>query len=317
MKRLVYRDGHAALRNFLPPEVISTLRSELMKIGEDESRTLEAYRQKIIVAVSDSDKSKGFNLAMNCQNVKECKQALQRLGVSSDNLPFLQYFNCWRHVPVVEDFCKSPHMARTAAQLLNVESVKLYQDSLFHKRKNDGQTPWHSDARMAPFDTSNLITFWIPLQDVPADGSGLSFVSKSHADFALAYWNEIDGEEYQRLDQRYSGVKHIFDHMPLQIGDVTVHSGWTLHCASEGNKDTDRYAFAISYVDSKAEIREDVPGVGVKIKSKKLKRGQQDNSGLRDDEDIASYADWIGEVSPRHFFKHRLVPIVWPQQRRK
>ena len=83
-------------------------------------------------------------------------------------------------------------MAEAASILLNTPTIRLYQDSLFVKRVGDGWTPWHVDARMAPFDTPNMITFWVPLQSVPTPkkgGTGLRFVDGSHSDFALPYWN--------------------------------------------------------------------------------------------------------------------------------
>ena len=63
------------------------------------------------------------------------------------------------------------------------KSVRLYQDALFVKRSGDGPTRWHSDLNMAPFDTNDFVTCWIPLQKVPSQsdgGSGLSFASGSH-----------------------------------------------------------------------------------------------------------------------------------------
>ena len=65
--------------------------------------------------------------------------------------------------------------------LLNAHTVRLYQVSLFHERTGDGWTPWHSDARTAPFDTSKMITFWIPLRRVPSPeegGTGLLFANR-------------------------------------------------------------------------------------------------------------------------------------------
>ena len=39
--------------------------------------------------------------------------------------------------------------------------------------------------------------------------------------------------------------------MPLNMGDVTAHSGWTLHCAdaADNMEVKDRYAFSITFVD--------------------------------------------------------------------
>jgi hypothetical protein len=47
---------------------------------------------------------------------------------------------------------------------------------------------------MAPFDSNDFLTIWIPLKPVPPQeegGSGLTFASGSHRDFALAYCKKV------------------------------------------------------------------------------------------------------------------------------
>jgi serine/threonine protein phosphatase PrpC/ectoine hydroxylase-related dioxygenase (phytanoyl-CoA dioxygenase family) len=280
------RNGHAALRSFLAPELIQKLRDDLVEYSS--SRTLQAYQQKVEVAQS-------AKMASKCTTVEACIEALIDVGIPAESLPFLQHFNAWKSVVSARSVAKSARLAHAAATLLDVPSVRLYQDSIFHKRPGDGPTPWHSDARMAPFDTSKIITFWINLQPVPdqeVGGTGLVFADGSHADFALPYWNGIDGREYERLEERYSETSH---HMPMKVGDCTVHAGWTLHCADEAIDE--RIAYAVTFVDSKAEVRE----VAFASKSK------------GDDEDKWSYSNWIEEVPPRRVFRHPAVPIVWPK----
>ena len=226
----------------------------------------------------------------------------------------------------VEALCKSPLLASTASQLMGIPRVRLYQDSLFVKRYLDGKTPWHIDARMSPFDTQHFITFWIPLQDIPSDGTGLVFVSKSHSDMALPYWNEVDvSEEYTRLEERY-GVSDDDSlttkyYMPTKMGDVTVHSGWTLHCSDanqrtdkSGKARSDRYALAITYVDARAEVREGVFDSINRLNGKQVQGKAVSSSYRGDDEDTSSFLPWIRDVKPRSQFSHDLVPLVWPTQ---
>jgi ectoine hydroxylase-related dioxygenase (phytanoyl-CoA dioxygenase family) len=284
------RNGSAALRSFFDPDAIRLVRSDL--IAYSEKKKMEAWRQKVEVASNDPI------LGHRCRTVAECKEELATLGVEVDNLPFLQYFNTWRDVASVKKLCYS--LGQTASVLLDVPAVRLYQDALFEKRAGDGPTPWHTDARMAPFDTTNMLTFWIPLQDVSKHGTALLFVPKSHNDFALPFWNEFDGPEYDRLEERYNNKS--LHYMPLNLGDLTVHSGWTLHCADGNDSSEDRLALAISYVDARAEIRETA-----------MNFSPSTGGGYGDNEDQWSYREWVGQVPVRKpFGTHPLVPIVWP-----
>lgn len=289
------RNGHCVLRKHVKTALLNGIRNDLEKYAKENE--VSAWRQKVEVA-------SGNQSLAACETVEDCIQELSRLGISWDRLPFLQYFNTWRALPTVKQLAYD--LAETAAILLDVPSVRLYQDSFFWKRSNDGPTPWHTDARMAPFDTSNMLTIWIPLHDIPVDGSALHFVSKSHADFALPFWSPYVGgenteKEWTALDERYQHHETV-DYMPLAMGDITVHSGWTLHCADSQDANTsntasanDRLALAISYVDARAPVRKNVLS--------KADHG--------DDEDQWSYVDWVREVLPGQPFEHPLVPVVW------
>ncbi len=332
------RNGHAVLRSTIPKPILRQVKNELLRYSKGEE--LKAWRQKVEVL------TKSVDLATSCSSIQECKSILsqqqQQQNASDLQIPFLQHFNTWRKCPSVTKLVTSPYLSHIASQLLDVPYIRLYQDSLFHKRSGDGPTPWHSDARMAPFDTSSMITFWIPLDDIPPvedGGTGLWFVDKSHVDFALPFWNPVpkcddvgagagagDGPNsgddpddiYERLEERYGGEDSIKHYMPIDVGDFTVHAGWTLHSANGGptmideddnmhnnsNMGMDRYALAITYVDAKAEVRRDA--------QRRSHGDSKDDSYLGHDEDRESYRDWIDEVSPRQYFEHHLVPIVWP-----
>lgn len=296
------RKGHAVFRNLIPSQTLCHIKSDLVKYANLQE--LAAWQQKVEVALSLSK----MEVQRRYTTIDACRDILQKYSKDGIvQLPFLQHFNTWRSIPSVQKLVTSSPsshggsspLVHYAKVLMDVSNVKLYQDSLFHKRKNDGPTPWHSDARMAPFDTSKMITFWIPLDNVPRmedGGTGLLFVNGSHSDFALPFWNiDREGGEYNRLEQRYGGAKGVEHYMPMSVGDVSAHAGWTLHSANGGMgaDGTDRYALAVTYVDAKAEIRQDAV-----------------NSIMGHDEDRRSYEDWVQEVQPRSYFEHPLVPTL-------
>ena len=201
-KQLDYsRNGHTVLRSFIPQQTIEQLKAEIVPYAK--SQALAAWRQKVEVQLADSSdeyyRQNSQSIANGLEDIEDCKDMLESLGIMNGDLPFLQFFNTWRandsNTPTVRQLCLSSYMAQAASILMDSPTVKLYQDSLFHKRAGDGWTPWHSDSRMAPFDTSKMITFWIPLQKVPTPengGTGLLFVNYSHSDVSCScvmYWS--------------------------------------------------------------------------------------------------------------------------------
>ena len=50
------------------------------------------------------------------------------------------------------------------------------------KRQGDGPTHWHSDLGMAPLDTNDFVTMWLPLQ------VGDYNVSKCNRIYHVAMW---------------------------------------------------------------------------------------------------------------------------------
>jgi hypothetical protein len=86
------------------------------------------------------------SIASNMKTVEECQDLIESLGLESTDLPFLQHFNTWRaeNATTVKKLCLSAYLAQSASVLLDTPTVRLYQDSLFHKRRGDGWTPYHS-----------------------------------------------------------------------------------------------------------------------------------------------------------------------------
>lgn len=155
------RKGHAVLRSFLPANIIQSLRSELLPYVE--LHQLEAWKQKVEVQLADSSDSyhrqNARSIASKFKTVEDCRDLIESLGLDSKDLPFLQHFNTWRAVnanaPTVRKLCLSAYLAQSASMLLDSPTVRLYQDSLFHKRPGDGWTPYHSVSRypFAPVTT--------------------------------------------------------------------------------------------------------------------------------------------------------------------
>jgi hypothetical protein len=147
------RRGHAVLRSFLPTHVIHNLRSELLSYVKYNE--LQAWRQKVEVQLTDSSDSyyreNARFIAQKMKTINECQDMMESLGLEASDLPFMQHFNVWRNInadaPMTRELCLSSYMAQSASILLDSPTVRLYQDSVFHKRPGDGWTPYHSVSK--------------------------------------------------------------------------------------------------------------------------------------------------------------------------
>lgn len=262
-------------------------------------RALEAHRQKARVLLGDETVRRAEAAAGG--NDKLTLAALQRAleAVDPDAIPFMQLFNLWPHLENVAALLRSPEIAGTAAQLLGAtptQRVRLYQDSVFLKQPGHGATHWHSDLCMAPLDTNDLVTCWLPLQPVAAvkdGGSGLIFASGSHRDVGLHYWHPTGHDASSRGYAEGSGGA-------LAPGDATWHHGWLLHAAAPNDADAPRLALAASFFLDGAR----------RFKSSKAQRAL----AAEHDEDAESYAPWLKEVKPGACARHARLPVVWPQK---
>ena len=90
---------------------------------------------------------------------------------------------------MLKSVCAKPKHLDFMVCIVDPYCCSQCQDCIFLKEPGFTQTNWHSDLRMAPFDTNALVTVWIPMRPIEAEeDSGLLFAEGSHRDFALPFW---------------------------------------------------------------------------------------------------------------------------------
>jgi len=160
---------------------------------------------------------------------------------------FTQRMNLWRAHPEIEQLVRSKRLAKLAADLMQVDGVRLYHDQALFKEAHGGFTPWHVDQFYWPLSNNNTITLWIPLQAVSVNMGPLAFAAGSHkampeqaADLAISDKSE------QLLDSLMQDFDYIDE--PFSLGEVSFHSGWTCHRANGNKSVKTRAAFTIIYM---------------------------------------------------------------------
>jgi hypothetical protein len=274
------RCGHCALPGLMSAQAMAALAQAVD--AEVARNVLDGYRQKVEVLFG----------AEAAAAVDTVDRAIAKLdGV---DLPFLQFFNLHQTVPAVADVALSETLGRVAADLLGVDAVRLYQDSVFWKRGGDRATPWHADCSMMPVD-GPVVTIFLPLRTLAAGkhAPSLRFASGSHRDVGAAYWYGLRagaGEPSVDLSARYPEEGH----GAVALGGATAHHGFTLHCSPGIPKGSrDRRALSLCYVAAGARV---------------LPKKQQ---AMMATEDSWSYMRWLPKAKAGKPVKHPLLPIVF------
>jgi ectoine hydroxylase-related dioxygenase (phytanoyl-CoA dioxygenase family) len=160
---------------------------------------------------------------------------------------FTQRMNLWRDHPEIKELVRSKRLAKLAADLMQVDGVRLYHDQALFKEAHGGYTPWHVDQFYWPLSNNNTITLWIPLQAVSADMGPLAFAAGSHKAMPeQAAELAISDKSEQMLDT----LMQEFDYIdaPFDLGEVSFHSGWTCHRADGNTSNQTRAAFTLIYM---------------------------------------------------------------------
>ncbi len=160
---------------------------------------------------------------------------------------FTQVTNLWQKSEIVKNFVFRNDLAQIAAQIMGVEGVRLYHDQALFKEAGGGATPWHVDQVYWPLDTINTCTFWIPLQKTPSEMGTLSFAVGSH--LKAGGRDMVISDESEKFFSSYvqeSGFEISADE--FELGDISVHSGWTVHHAGPNQTDQIREVMTIIYM---------------------------------------------------------------------
>lgn len=170
---------------------------------------------------------------------------------------FLQVMNLWRKDSAAKQFIFGKRLAKIAADLLQVERVRLYHDQSLCKEPGGGLTPAHADQFYWPLSSDRTVTAWIPLQAVPQNMGPLGFYKGSHhEDFGRDL--EISDESEAQITTSMERRGFEFDVSPFDLGEVSFHSGWTFHRAGPNLSTTPRSVMTMIYMDADIRVIEPV-----------------------------------------------------------
>jgi hypothetical protein len=216
------RDGHALLRGLLSPDEVAPYREAIGEVILDHAATLPPLDERDFTGRA-----------------------------------FLQVVNIWETDERVRRLTQAPRLARVAADLLEVDAIRLFWDQALYKEPGGGITPWHQDSTIMPLlDTDAVGTIWIPLVEVP---DGLEFASGSHREGNLSTLERFADDFSERSEDYYTRLirergYRLSSPGPMRAGDATFHHGWTVHRAPAWEGPGQREIMCVIYVADGATL---------------------------------------------------------------
>lgn len=167
---------------------------------------------------------------------------------------FLQLFNLWELDASIQNLVFSKRLAGIAAQLMEVEGVRLYHDQALFKEAGGGITPWHADQYYWPLSSDKTVTAWIPLQQTTLKMGPLEFSAGSQVITEgrnLSIGDTSENEIQKRL--RVTDFEHVIE--PFDAGEISFHSGWIFHRAGANSSEQMRKVMTVIYMDKNMTLK--------------------------------------------------------------
>jgi ectoine hydroxylase-related dioxygenase (phytanoyl-CoA dioxygenase family) len=188
---------------------------------------------------------------------------------------FVHVVNLWERNPACRQLALSARLGRVAADLLEVDAVRLFYDQAMFKEPGGEYTPWHQDAPYFPrLDRNKFVTIWLPLVHVEA---GMDFVLQSHRHGRLSKLS-LESEISYDSERYYADLIHerhwnVTNYGAMSAGDATAHPEWTLHRAHPNRSSQVRGVIAFIYYADGARVMElDDPDIERERIEKELNR---------------------------------------------
>jgi ectoine hydroxylase-related dioxygenase (phytanoyl-CoA dioxygenase family) len=158
---------------------------------------------------------------------------------------FQQCMNLWEDYPAIRPLTFHPRVGQAAAELLQVDAVRLWHDQALYKRAHGRETDPHQDQPYWPIAETTTITAWIPLEGSTMASGAMGYLPGSHRVGLNKFQNIFTAEDADALLSRpeVADIEPVYVEVPR--GSVAFHAGLTVHMAKPNTTDTDRAVHTI------------------------------------------------------------------------
>jgi len=160
---------------------------------------------------------------------------------------FLQCMNLWEDFADIRPLTFHQTLGQAAAELLGVDSVRLWHDQALFKQAGGRATDPHQDHPYWPVKETASVTAWIPFDGSTIESGAMGYLPRSHTVGLRKFVNIFFGEPHDILsDPEVAGIEPVYVEVPK--GSVAFHHGLTVHLAGPNTTTTDRAVHTIIYL---------------------------------------------------------------------
>ena len=169
---------------------------------------------------------------------------------------FLSLEMMWLKNPIIKKYVLSSRIGKICANLLNVESVRLYHDNVLAKEPGCGRTPWHFDDHHFPLATNKVVTAWIPAQAIPLEMGPLAFAKPLNVYDLVKHieFNKFDTSYDKKISQTFESNNISIEKSSFEIGEISFHHNLCFHTADGNNTNRSRIVLANTFYEDGARV---------------------------------------------------------------
>ncbi|HDZ46205.1 hypothetical protein LCGC14_0055890 [marine sediment metagenome] len=180
---------------------------------------------------------------------------------SDGSAPFFQDLCNWQRIEPFSRFVMESSIAELACKLMGSRQAQFFHDHVLVKEPGSSQvTPWHQDQPYYCVESTQCISFWIPLDPVACETS-LKCIAGSH------HWNKLhrpkrfDGSDLYQGDTReelpdidVDPSQYRILQWALEPGDAVAFDFRTVHGASANTSSHRRRVFSARWLGDNARF---------------------------------------------------------------
>lgn len=227
--------------------------SALAQSGLSEAQ-IERFQEDgflLVEAFFSAEELDGFARHVDAAVAYRTSDDSRELGEKTDyEQTFVQCMRLWEDHAGIRPFTFHPQLCAAATALLHADRVRLWHDQALYKEPGGRQTDAHMDYPFWPVDRDDLVSVWIPFEDVTEGGGRMSYVQGSHV-AGVTKFVDIGqlrgGAPVDILDEpELAGLSVVPVDAPK--GSAVFHHARTVHLADANETERTRRVFTAAYM---------------------------------------------------------------------